>query len=151
LAVGAGQYRIMPTGTPWISVLSDGSGLAANGSAYTTFNPNAPDGSQVAFLQGQGGLTQTVASWSAGTYTIHFQAAQRGKYNAASQDFRVLLDGRVVGTFRPSGAIYASYETAAFTVGAGPHTITFQGLNSNGGDNTALIDNALISLMESPK
>jgi hypothetical protein len=147
-SVGAG-YRIMPDGIPWISELKDGSGLAGNGSAYTEFNANAPDGSQVAFLQGQGGLSQSVANWSAGTYTIRFQAAQRGRYNASSEDFRVLLDGQAVGTFRPSGSIYANYTTAAFTVGAGPHTITFQGLNSNGGDNTALIDSVLISFTDS--
>lgn len=132
------------TGAPWI--FSGGSGIAGNGSGFTASNPGAPEGTQVAFVQMNGSASQTVTNWSAGTYTIHFQAAQRGKYNASSEDFRVLLDGQVVGTFRPSGSIYANYTTAAFTVGAGPHTIMFQGLNSNGGDNTALIDSVLISL-----
>jgi hypothetical protein len=140
----------MPEGIPWISELHDGSGLAGNGSGYTIFNPDAPEGSQVAFIQGIGGLSQTVSNWSAGSYTIRFQAAQRGKYNTSSEDFRVLLDGQSVGTFRPSRSIYAAYATAAFTVGAGPHTIQFLGLNSNGGDNTALIDSVLISFTDSP-
>ena len=52
----------------------------------------------------------------------------------------MLIDGNVVGTFTPSGTSYQSFTTAAFTVTAGTHTITFQGLDSAGGDNTAFID-----------
>ena len=40
----------------------------------------------------------------------------------------------------PPGTSYASYATDAFTVAAGSHTIAFQGLDTIGGDNTALID-----------
>ena len=47
----------------------------------------------------------------------------------------------VVGTFTPSGTGYPAITTAAFTVAAGTHTITFQGLDTAGGDNTAFIDN----------
>jgi hypothetical protein len=32
-----------------------------------------------------------------------------------------------------------------FTVGAGSHTITFQGLDSAGGDNTTFIDSIMIA------
>ena len=52
----------------------------------------------------------------------------------------MLVDGTVVGSFTPSGTSYQSYTTAVFTVTAGAHTITFQGLDSAGGDNTAFID-----------
>ena len=40
----------------------------------------------------------------------------------------------------PPGTAYQSYTTAAFTVAAGSHTVTFQGLDTAGGDNTAFID-----------
>src|SRR5262249_42921406 len=56
------------------------------------------------------------------------------------QDFQVLVDGASVGSFTPSGSSYQAYTTAAFAVSAGSHTITFQGLDTAGGDNTAFID-----------
>jgi hypothetical protein len=57
----------------------------------------------------------------------------------------VLIDGSVVGTFSPSSTSYQSYSTAAFTVTGGTLTITFQGLDSAGGDNTAFLDAVTIS------
>ena len=83
---------------------------------------------------------KSVSNWAAGTYVLTFNAAQRGNNQASRQDFRVLVDGVVVGTFTPSGTSYQSFSTAAFNITAGSHTITFQGLNSAGGDNTAFID-----------
>src|SRR5439155_7290456 len=125
------------SGTPWAFV--GGAGVAGNGSGFTSGNPPAPEGTQVAFLQQGGTFAQTV-SLAAGTYAVSFQAAQRGNYQASAQTFRVLVDGAAVGTFRPAGTGYAVYATAAFTVAAGAHTVTFQGLNPDGGDNTAFVD-----------
>jgi hypothetical protein len=51
----------------------------------------------------------------------------------------------VVGTFRPGSTAYAAFTTTAFTVGAGAHTISFVGLDSTGGDNTALVDNVQLT------
>src|SRR5262249_31204700 len=99
---------------------------------------NAPQGTQVAFLQGKSSFSQSV-NFAAGTYTISFSAAQR-KSNASSQQFEVLVDGVVEGTFTPSSTSYAVLTTSSFTVTAGFHTITFKALNPNGGDNTAFID-----------
>ena len=75
---------------------------------------------------------------------ITFDAAQRGNYQASHQDFQVLVDGVVVGTFTPTGTAYQGYTTAAFTVTAGSHTIKFQGLDSAGGDNTAFVDDVAL-------
>jgi hypothetical protein len=50
-----------------------------------------------------------------------------------------------VGTFAPAGTGYAAFTTAAFAVGAGSHTITFQGLDSAGGDNTAFVDDVRLT------
>ena len=88
---------------------------AANNSGFTSGNPPAPQGVQVAFLQTTGSFTQTVAGWAAGSYVLSFYAAQRGNYQASQQDFQVLVDGVVVGTFTPSGTSYQTYTTAAFT------------------------------------
>ena len=136
---GAGHFQYDPTGSPWVS--SGDAGISGNNSGFTSGNPPAPEGSQVAFLQGIGSVSQSVAGWAAGSYVIGLlDAAQRGNYQATHQDFKVLVDGAVVGTCAPAGPAYQGYVTAAFTVAAGTHTITFQGMDTAGGDNTAFVD-----------
>jgi hypothetical protein len=133
---GAFQYN--PSGTPW--TFSGGAGVAGNGSGFTSGNPDAPDGTQVAFLQGTGSMSQAV-NFAAGSYTLSFYAAQRGNYQASYQSFQVLIDGQPIGNpITPTGTNYNLYMTSSFNVTAGMHTVTFQGLNPNGGDNTAFID-----------
>jgi len=143
VSVGAGQFQYDPTGSAW--AFSGGAGISGNNSGFTAGNPPAPEGMQVAFLQGTGSFSQTVANWAAGSYTLSFKAAQRGNHQASLQDFNVLVDGVVAGTFTPSGTSYQSYTTTGFTVTAGAHTIKFQGLDSAGGDNTAFVDQVAIS------
>jgi glucose/arabinose dehydrogenase/endogenous inhibitor of DNA gyrase (YacG/DUF329 family) len=137
VVVGDGQFQYDPTGSPW--AFSGDAGISGNNSGFTSGNPPAPQGPQVAFLQGTGLFSQSVAGWAAGSYVITFDTAQRGN-DQSDQDFNVLVDGAVVGTFTPSGTGYQGYVTAAFTVTAGAHTITFQGLDTVGGDNTAFVD-----------
>ena len=67
--------------------------------------------------------------------------AQRANVQGLAQDFQVLVNGVVVGTFTPSSTGYSSVTTDTFTVNAGVHRITFQGLDGQGGYNTAFIDN----------
>ncbi len=141
--MGAGNFQYDPTGSPW--AFSSSAGISGNNSGFTSGNPPAPQGSQVAFLQGTGSFTQSVAGWAAGSYVLTFDAAQRENYQASQQNLNVLIDGSVVGTFTPSSTSYQSYSTAVFTVTAGTHTITFQGLDSAGGDNTAFLDAVTIS------
>ncbi|HWS84136.1 MAG TPA: hypothetical protein VN207_07725 [Ktedonobacteraceae bacterium] len=136
-SLGHAGYQYSPTGSSW--TFSNGSGIAANGSAFTSNNPNAPQGTQVAFLQGTGLMRQTII-FAAGSYHISFDAAQRKGVNKSVQNFQVLIDGQVVGTFTPSSFKYKPYSTSSFTVSAGSHVLTFQGLDSNGGDNTAFVD-----------
>jgi hypothetical protein len=138
-SLGAGQFQYDPAGTPWTFVGS--AGISGNGSGFTAANPNAPEGTQVGFLQNTGSFSQVVAGLAAGTYQVSFQATQRANFQASSQTFRVLVDGVVVGTFTSAGTAYSSLMTGDFTVAAGAHTIQFVGLNPNGGDNTAFIDN----------
>src|SRR5262249_8268806 len=145
---GAGALAYAPAGSPW--AFAGNAGISGNGSGFTAGNPNAPEGSQVAFLQGAGSFRQAVANLAAGTYRVSFQAAQRGNFNQGGQDFQVLVDGAVVGTFRPGSAAYAAFTTAAFTVGAGSHPIAFAGLDSTGGDNTALLDDVQLAAVTAP-
>jgi len=143
VVVGAGNYQYDPTGSPW--AFTGSTGISGNNSAFTSGNPPAPQGTQVAFLQGTGSFAQTVSGWAAGSYVLTFDAAQRGNHQASQQNFNVLIDGNVVSSFTPSGTSYQSYSSALFTVTAGTHTITFKGLDSAGGDNTAFIDAVSIS------
>jgi hypothetical protein len=141
------DFSYNPTGSPWTfsGVPGNGSGVTGNNSGFTSGNSAAPEGTQVGYVQGKGTITQPVAGWSAGSYTISFNAAQRGNDGVSAQDFEVLVDGGVVGTFKPAGVSYQAYTTAAFAVTAGSHTIAFLGLNTAGGDNTAFIDNVIIA------
>jgi hypothetical protein len=142
--VGTGTYdsfQYQPGGSPW--AFDSGSGVAGNGSRFTAGNPDAPQGTQVAFLQGYGSASQSL-TFAAGTYRLAFSAAQRGDGNDSSQTFQVLIDNTVVGTFTPGGASYTGYATASFTVTAGAHTIQFVGLDPDGQDNTALLDRVFL-------
>jgi hypothetical protein len=138
VAVGAGNYQYAPAGSPW--AFTGNAGITGNDSGFTAGNPAAPEGDQVAFLQKTGSMSQAVAGWAAGTYVVSFDAAQRGNWQESEQDFQVLVDDVVVGTFTPADTSYRAYATASFTVSAGTHTITFKGLDTAGGDNTAFID-----------
>src|SRR5262249_55641374 len=100
----------------------------------------APDGKQVAFLQGTGTITQVAGFAEAGVYSLSFQAAQRDRNNPNHQTFQVLVDDIVVGAFTPTGADYQRYTADSFLLTAGSHLIRLVGLNPQGGDNTAFID-----------
>jgi hypothetical protein len=131
--VGSGWSQD-PTGSPW--TFSGGSGVAGNGSAVTSGNPNAPQGTQVAWMQNGGTISQAV-SFAAGTYTISLEAAQRGNYPSNSS-IQVQIDGQTIATLTPSGTSYSAFTTTSFTVTAGSHTIKFVGVGAGG--STALLD-----------
>jgi hypothetical protein len=142
-ALQIGVYQYNPPGSPW--TFTGSAGLASNGSAFTSANPNAPEDSQVAFLQGVGSVSQNV-TFAAGTFVISFSAAQRANFQASMQTFQVLVDGSVVGTFNNlTGTSYTSLNTAPFTVAAGKHLVTFQATDLAGGDNTVLLDQLIVN------
>jgi RHS repeat-associated protein len=71
---GLNAYAYRPMGASWTFV--DDAGVTGNHSGFTQNNPNAPELSQVGFLQDVGVMSQ-VLNLGAGTYTLTFQAAQR--------------------------------------------------------------------------
>jgi hypothetical protein len=123
--------------SPW--TYSGTAGVSANASPFTSGNPNAPQGAQVAWLDQLGSFSQTISGWSAGSYTIAFDAAKRGNWGGI-ENFEVLVDGSVVGSFEPLTTTYQAFGTASFTVSAGSHTVEFLGINTAGGDDTDFID-----------
>ena len=142
-AIDVGQYQYAPTGSAW--QFSGGAGLSSNDSAMTSGNPNAPNGVQVAILQGNGSMSQPV-DLVAGSYNLSFQAAQCAtNTQSQGQQIQVLVDGAQVGAITPVGTGYSLYETANFTVAAGTHTVQLVGMNPQGGNNTALINSVALA------
>jgi hypothetical protein len=154
-SVGTAQFEYSPSGSGWtFSAQSgaNGAGICANGSAFNSGNPNAPQGTQVAFLQGSGTISQTFGGLTSGaSYQLSFYAAQRNNVygQQVGQTWQVKVDGTAVGSYAPaeSAQSYALY-TASFTASsASSHTIEFVGTDANGGDNTIFIDE--VSLTQS--
>jgi hypothetical protein len=139
---GSGElaYTYDPPGSAW--TFSGSAGLSGNGSGFTSGNPNAPQGSQIAFVQELGIVSQVVNTATAGSYMISFSAAQRGNYNTSYEEVEVEVDGLAVGTFNPTSTIYATYMTDSFYLAAGAHTIAFVGIDPTGTDNTDFLDQA---------
>ena len=138
-------YRFNPTGSAW--TFNGLAGVSANNSTFTSGNPNAPEGSQVGFIQNQGSISQTVSNWTAGSYQISLLAAERASWGTQNQSLQVLIDGQVVSTITPTSTTYQTYTTAAFTATAGVHKITFQGMNASG-DASSLIDSVKVAVAQ---
>ena len=151
------SYQYNPSGAGWTFTPSsgaNGSGISGNNSPFTTGNPNAPQGVQVAFLQGISSVSQNVSGLISGAvYQVTFSAAQRNNiYGAQSgQTWQLQVDGKVIGSYSPpqSAQSYTDY-TATFTAStAGTHTLAFVTTDANGGDNTIFIDNVRLACLPS--
>jgi polygalacturonase len=144
--VGVGTsdaYQYGPSGSPW--TFTDTAGVAGDWGGLTDGNADAPQGTQVAFLQDFGSLSQDL-TFPASTYTLSFWAAQRGDGNASSQTFQVLVDGAPVSTVTPADTTYTAFTTDSFTLADGVHTVSFVGLDPDGQDNAAFLDQVSINL-----
>ncbi|MGI9460500.1 MAG: lectin-like domain-containing protein, partial [Pirellulales bacterium] len=73
------NYIYRPTSTDW-TFIGD-SGVSANGTGFTSANPDAPYGTQVAFVQETGVIKQAVGGLINGrSYELQFDAARRANY-----------------------------------------------------------------------
>jgi hypothetical protein len=134
--VGAG-YQYNPSGSKW--TFDGASGIAGNGSDLTKGNPDAPEGAQVAFLQGSGSSITRIGGAPGSTYILSFHAAQRAS-NSSPETIEVLIDGFEIGAFTPAGTDYATYSTNSLRVTAGPHTLQFVGIDLDGTDDMVFLD-----------
>jgi len=129
--VGTGKtaYVYNPKGSAW--TFSDGSGLTGSGSDFTYGND---DMGQVAFIQNQGTISQTIAL-GAGTYVYGYKWANRGNWGGSNQ-IAVKLNGKVLQVLpMKSGPTY-SVGAGSFTMAsAGQSTFSLEG-QATGGDAT---------------
>ncbi len=107
------SFVYWPSGLPWTFVGT--AGVAANGSAFTATNPDAPQGNQVLFLQHTGVATQTI-NLQPGTYTVSLMAAQRKNF-PGEQTIQFKVNNILVASFKPSGYDYEAFS-ATFTLQA---------------------------------
>ncbi|HEY2328450.1 MAG TPA: hypothetical protein VGI63_01390 [Verrucomicrobiae bacterium] len=144
------DYVYAPGGGAWTFTPKNGgngSGIAANNKAFTSGNPPAPEGSQVAFLQAHGVISQVVSGFAPGQhYTMTFAAAQRANFPQRGQTWDLQINGKTIKSFAPAQAAnqYAIYS-AGFVATAAVNTVAFVGTDLAGGDNTVFIDNAQIT------
>jgi Protein of unknown function (DUF642) len=122
---------------------SGSAGIAANGSAWGF--AAAPDGDQVAFLQGGSariamnvsGLEPNPSGLFPGVlYAVQFQIAQRPGYGI--NPVTVWIDGTQIGTFTAPSTSFAPVTSLWFTPQKTTGTISFTGTNSTGDTGTAI-------------
>ena len=144
--LGPGSYQYNPSGEVWMfsGASPSGSGIVANGSGFS--NPNAPEGTQAAFVQSYGTITQTLPGFTPGTlYTITYSAAQRsGVSQHGGESWNVDIDNTPIQSNNPGSTSYTTY-IATFTATAVTHTLSYVGTDLAGGDNTMFIDNVIIT------
>jgi len=130
-ALGPNGFTYGPGGAHWD--FTGGGGIARNGSDFS--NPPAPDGTQVAFLQGSGIIFDVFGTFEAGRlYQLTFYDAARPGFGGNT--YQVTLGGQTLtfggNTTRTSTSTsWSSITSDVFTVTFdGPQVLTFTGLNS---------------------
>jgi streptogramin lyase len=141
--VGAGSYAVDPASPSWY--FRGSSGISSNNSAITSGNPPAPDGNQVAFLQGSSDFySRGAVGWPEGDYQISFDAA-KGANGPNAVGLEVEFGGpggEIIDTITLTSTNYEMYTTQLFFMRPDwSMTFTFVGLGQSG---TALIDNVSV-------
>ncbi len=137
----AGGFWYNPPKGSWNFVSN--SGIQANGSSWGA--PNAPAGTQTAFLQIKNG-TNNGSMWqmafcTAGIHTLSFKSALRAINNGAIA-LNVVVDGAVVGTYSPATTTsFTSFTTRPFNVAVtGYHLLQFNAVGNTAVDASVFID-----------
>ena len=137
------------------AILINAANAGPNGSAWY---PSAPaptgfGGVQFAGVQSTGSLSQTFNVTGAGPLSLSWLSGGRpASYGCCNgdQSYQVLVGGVVEGTYSTtSGQAFAAESLTLSGLGAGPHTLTFQGLSP--ADETAFIDNVSVTATGVPE
>jgi hypothetical protein len=147
-ALGTGNFTYNTSGSSW--TFAGGSGISGNDSGFTNSNSNAPVGSQVAFIQTTGVMSQTISGLVAGQlYTLSFYAAQRGwdfKPSITYQTFNVTLgDQTLAANVNPVSTSYQLLTYSFTSTSSGSQTLTFTGLDPTNQDETVFLDQVSIT------
>lgn len=130
-----------PNGAGWS--FQPGAGTASNGSPWIDV---APEGAQGAFLQNDGAMNTTINVNANGNYLLSFAAGNRPNFHPTA--LIVQIDGATILTLSPgwigSGGDFNRFQSDAFRLVAGAHTLAFQGV-ANGLDTDTVIDNLLLT------
>jgi hypothetical protein len=144
------HYTIRPNGPGVGWSFAGSAGIAGQGSIYTNNNP-PPAGTQVGFIENIGSISQLMTLMPGRAYALSFLVAQRRLNNGSvnSQTLHATVGNNVIGDFTPTQTVDGSYvlfTSDAFTVPtAGSYNIVIAGTNADGGDNTALIDQVVVT------
>ena len=134
-SLGSGVYYYNPAGTPGVTYNGisgptggGGSGIAANGSAFGF--PNAPDGTQVAFIQDAnntvGQIILSLSGLTAGaSYDATFYTAARPGYPL--DPLIIDFDSTFVGSSTGASTSFTLQTTSDFVATGGTDTLTFTG------------------------
>jgi hypothetical protein len=136
------------------------SGLAvlinvADNSPWVTPSQTGYSGNQVAGVQNMGSISQTFAAPGTGGFDVTWLDSGRPNYDAQNYTVSVLNNatGAIVSsetlTVTP-GANFSPEALAASLVAGDSYSLTFQGLDSSGGDATAFIDDVDVSSGPAP-
>jgi len=147
--VGAG-YQYSPSGAGIAWTFGIGAGVQGNGSVWGA--AAAPDGTQTAFIQGLGSISQTI-DLAVGAYTLDLQIAQRpfSVPAGAVQPIRVSVDGQpIAADLVPPSTSFTPFSLP-FSIGsAGTHTVQISGTDGNG-DKSTFVDAVSITTRSSPR
>jgi hypothetical protein len=141
-------YQYNPSGASWAfspQSGNSGSGITANGSLFTANNSAAPEGSQTAFLQSFGTISQQLTGLIPGTtYNLTFSAAQRASQTGES--WNVTIGGQTIASYNPGpkATSYSDYTVSFVAPSANP-ALSFVGTDVANGDNTVFIDNVRLT------
>ncbi|MFK7799915.1 MAG: G8 domain-containing protein [Aureispira sp.] len=124
-----------------------GTGIASNGSGFTGANPNAPQGTQVVFIQGSGSsITRTLNINNHNrSYRVMLKAALRNWGNQ-QKTIRVFMDNIMIGDFPLTSTNYEEKVSLPIVLPQGSHTLKIQGINPVSGDHTAFVDDVRLEL-----
>ena len=133
--------------TAWASLPNHGLNPMSDGRSPFADNGTIPHGAQVAFMQGDGALSQTVSGLTVGAqYYVHYY--ENARTGGTAPSLAVQVGGVTVLAAHPvppvgSGSYY-EMSSEAFTASATDLELAFIKSNPAGGDTTALVDNVAI-------
>ncbi len=116
-------------------------GIARAGAPLIAANPPPPQGSCVAYIEGDGAMS-TIVKFQPGTWRLRLQCAQRGFGSLVdTQAIRVTIGATKVLETSPVGAAFEDLATRPISIMSAVYeTVTIEGLDPDGSGAIALID-----------